>query len=343
MDKSHPLYLTRRVLKLRENNQPKISIVIPVFNSEKYLDRCVQSILAQTFLDFECLLIDDCSSDSSPAICDKYAELDKRFTVIHNSVNQGSSLARQTGLDHSRGLYIQFIDSDDWVESDMLKTLFAAALTDNYDIVWADFYNYNQAYRMQDIEPQNKTGIYKAILNSESSVSSALWIKFIKREILSMVYFPPSMEWEDLVISIQIINFSKKILHLNRSFYHHIRTPNSISCSKERKNKNLIEIFDNLSTAINYLYEYTEHNLELLEPELSACVNRFKFESLFVKELQNGEVLFKFYPESNKEIFNKAWKTSFLKRLILFAGINKLPGIIIIINAINNIFIWLRY
>jgi glycosyltransferase involved in cell wall biosynthesis len=326
-----------------KNNDPKISIIIPIYNSEKYLDRCLQSVLDQTFFDFECLLIDDCSNDSSAAICDRYAAIDKRISVIHNNINQGSSLTRKVGLVHSKGLYVQFIDSDDWVESNMLETLFTTAIMGDYDVVWHDFYNHKQVYCVQDIITKNKIGIYKAILNSESSVSSAAWLKFTKKEILSMVYFPISMEWEDLVISIQIINMSKSIFHLNKSFYHHTKNSSSISNNKDRKNKNLIEIFDNLSIAINYLYEYTGNNLELLEPELSACLNRFKFESLFVGELQNSKVLFKIYPESNKKIFDKAWKISLFKRMILFAGVNKMPGIITIINIIIHILSCLKH
>jgi glycosyltransferase involved in cell wall biosynthesis len=316
---------------------PKISVVIPVYNSEKYLDKCIQSILDQTFIDFECLLIDDCSNDSSAVICDGYAAMDKRISVVHNSVNQGSSLARKTGLDHSKGLYVQFIDSDDWVESNMLETLFVAAMAGDYDVVWHDFYNYDQTYRAQDITTENKIMIYKEILNHESSISSALWLKFTKRKILSMVLFPVSMEWEDLVISIQIINISKSIFHLKNSFYHHVKNLDSISSDKRRKNKNLTEIIDNLSIAITYLREYTYNNLKLLEPELSICVNRFKFECLFVN-VKNSKKLFEFYPESNKEIFNKAWKTNFIKKIILFAYINKIPGIITITNTIKSIF-----
>jgi glycosyltransferase involved in cell wall biosynthesis len=320
-----------------QKNNPKVSIIIPVYNSEKYLDRCIQSILGQTFIDFECLLIDDCSSDNSPEICDKYAAMDKRILVIHNNTNQGSSLARKTGLVHSKGLYVQYIDSDDWIESNMLETLFTTAVTDNYDVVWPDFFNHDKTYCIQGITAKSKIGIYKDILNSESSISSAIWLKFTKRDILSNVHFPVSMEWEDLVISIQIINISKNIFHLNKSFYHHTRNRNSISNDKKRKNKNLIEIFDNLSIAINYFHEYTGNNLKILEPELSACINRFKFESLFVKELLDSKVLFKFYPESNKKIFDKSWKIMFLKRLILSAGVKKIPGTIIAINIINNI------
>lgn len=97
-------------------NNPKISVIVPVYNVEKYLRRCIDSILAQTFSDFELLLIDDGSKDRSGDICDEYALKDQRIKVFHNS-NQGASAARNFGLSKAKGEYVSFIDSDDWMES----------------------------------------------------------------------------------------------------------------------------------------------------------------------------------------------------------------------------------
>ena len=97
----------------------KISIIVPVFNVEKMLPHCLDSIKAQTFSDFECLLIDDGSTDSSGILCDEYVAFDPRFKVIH-SENQGASAARNLGLDNASGEWIQFIDSDDWIAPDFL-------------------------------------------------------------------------------------------------------------------------------------------------------------------------------------------------------------------------------
>ena len=101
---------------------PKISVIVPVYNTEKYLRRCVDSILAQTFTDFELLLIDDGSSDSSGAICDEYAQKDPRVRVFHKE-NGGVSSARNLGLDNARGEWITFVDSDDWIEIHSLSIL----------------------------------------------------------------------------------------------------------------------------------------------------------------------------------------------------------------------------
>lgn len=106
---------------------PKISIIVPVFKVEKYIHRCLDSIINQTFSDWECILIDDGSPDNSGKICDEYAEKDTRFRVIHQE-NQGVSAARNAGLDAAKGEWIGFVDSDDWIASEYVEVL-----TDNKD------------------------------------------------------------------------------------------------------------------------------------------------------------------------------------------------------------------
>ena len=111
----------------------KISIIVPVFNVEKMLPHCLDSIKAKTFSDFECLLIDDGSTDNSGILCDEYVAFDPRFKVIH-SENQGASAARNLGLDNASGEWIQFIDSDDWIAPDFLQNYFN--IGNGYDIVF---------------------------------------------------------------------------------------------------------------------------------------------------------------------------------------------------------------
>ena len=100
-----------------------ISVIVPVYNTEKYLHRCVDSILAQTFTDFELLLIDDGSTDSSGAICDEYAQKDSRVRVFHKE-NGGVSSARNLGLDKAKGKWVTFVDSDDWIKESFLNKLY---------------------------------------------------------------------------------------------------------------------------------------------------------------------------------------------------------------------------
>jgi glycosyltransferase involved in cell wall biosynthesis len=270
-------------------------------------------------------------------LCDHYAQKDKRIKIIHNKINQGSSLARKTGLDASSGIYIQFVDSDDWIEKDMLECLYSAAVSGNHDVLWLDFYGFDDNYCGQIINADNKTEILKRIFDYENCAAAVIWAKFIKKTILVNIQFPVAMQWEDLVLSTQLIALSKNMTHLPKAFYHHRKNLDSISVSKARKQKGLAEIISNLSLAIEYCRSYFGAEFIKLEPELSACVNRFKFESMFFDELRETNLLFTFYPESNKNIFQKAWKKSFLRKLALFACVRKFPGIYMLFNCVRSL------
>ena len=119
--------------------QPTVSIIVPVYNAEKTLERCVDSILNQTYQDFELLLVDDGSPDGSGALCDAYARQDSRVRVFHQE-NAGVSAARNLALDHAAGEYLQFLDSDDWITPDATSSLVRAAREHQCDLVIADFY-----------------------------------------------------------------------------------------------------------------------------------------------------------------------------------------------------------
>ena len=146
--------------------RPEISVIIPVFKVEKYLRECVDSVLSQTFANFECIVVDDCSPDNCPAICDEYAEMDSRVKVIHNTQNQGQSLVRETGLSRSSGNYILFVDSDDWIEPNMLEKLYGKALDGNYDIVVSNVYYNTSNWQKEYIKPEqhNKTANFKHLV-----------------------------------------------------------------------------------------------------------------------------------------------------------------------------------
>ena len=113
---------------------PKITVIVAVYNTEKYLRKCVDSILNQTYQDLEIFLVDDGSSDSSSSICDDYAKADKRIKVMHKS-NGGQGSARNLALDAATGELIGFIDSDDWIDADMYEFLLSKAISENADIV----------------------------------------------------------------------------------------------------------------------------------------------------------------------------------------------------------------
>ncbi|HDT8053597.1 TPA: glycosyltransferase, partial [Enterococcus faecalis] len=119
---------------------PKISIIVPVYNVEKYLEKCVRSILAQTFTDFELILVDDGSPDSSGAMCDQFAEQDQRVKVIHKE-NGGLSDARNAGIEIATGEYLGFVDSDDYIADDMYELLYTNIVKEDADLSICGIYD----------------------------------------------------------------------------------------------------------------------------------------------------------------------------------------------------------
>lgn len=131
---------------------PKISIISPVYNAERYIVKCLDSILVQTFQDWELILVDDGSSDKSGVICDEYAARDSRVIVIHKE-NGGVGAARQTGLDAVTGEYVIHADPDDWVEPTMLQELYAKAVAEAADVVICDYYVDTKRHTISSIYP----------------------------------------------------------------------------------------------------------------------------------------------------------------------------------------------
>ncbi len=162
-------------------NNPKVSIIVAVYKAEDYLHRCVDCLLAQTFTDFEILLVDDGSPDRSGEICDKYAEKDNRVRVFHKE-NGGVSSARQCGLDHALGEYTIHADSDDWVEPNMLEELYKKAKEEDADMVICDFYkNYEdkQIYRKQQPSALDHETVLCELF--QQKLYGSCWNKLVKR------------------------------------------------------------------------------------------------------------------------------------------------------------------
>ena len=169
--------------------QSQISIIVPVYNSEKYLDACIDSILSQSFRDFELILVDDGSKDSSAQICDEYASQDTRVRVIHKA-NGGVSAARNDGLDIAKGEYITFIDSDDWVEREYLETL---SNYRDYDIV---FFSHRVIYEdgyisefLFEAKEGDKQNLWKIVAdlkknNTDWNFFGYTWNKMLRRDII---------------------------------------------------------------------------------------------------------------------------------------------------------------
>lgn len=139
---------------------PKVSIIVPIYNVEKYLDRCMSSLLNQTLKDIEIIMVDDESPDNCPQLCDEYARKDERVKVIHKK-NGGLGLARNSGLEIATGEYVAFVDSDDFVDINMYQELYSTADSYDSDIVYCGFYEYKNESNVKTRQEVCRSIVYK--------------------------------------------------------------------------------------------------------------------------------------------------------------------------------------
>lgn len=216
---------------MSEERSPLISVIVPVYKAEKYLHRCVDSLLAQTFRDFEILLVDDGSPDRSGEICDDYAKKDSRVRVFHKE-NGGVSSARQCGMDNARGEYTIHADPDDWVEPEMLEELYKKAKEDDADMVICDFY---EEYRdkVKYIKQRPSSLNHEVVLRELFlHLHGSCWNKLIRRSCYKkwQVIFPQDISFcEDLYVNISLLKNEILVTYISRAYYHYLRVGNENS------------------------------------------------------------------------------------------------------------------
>lgn len=235
---------------------PKISIIVPVYNAEAYIRKCIDSLLSQTFPDFEILLIDDGSPDSSCRICDDYAAIDKRVKVFHKE-NGGVSSARQMGLEHAAGEYIIHADPDDWVDADMLECLYQEARIMNADIMVCDYNIVELSGKIKRVNvnlPTDNIICLKKILSGE--IHSSLCNKLVKRSL----YFDNGISFihglnmrEDLSVMYKLMYYANKIAYIPKACYYYVQTGVGYTSQKMSlpHQKNAIQLIDDMEKFFN--------------------------------------------------------------------------------------------
>lgn len=224
---------------------PRLSVIVPVYKVEKYIHKCVDSILNQTFKDFELILIDDGSPDNCGEICDEYAKKDSRVRVIHKE-NGGQSSARNRGLDIAKGEIIGFVDSDDDIEVNMYKNLIDYMDREKLDIVFCDVYLVRgDRVREQSMYSENKVlnNIQGLKDNLICKIDNAVWNKIYKKTIFNNLRFTEGIVYEDVRIMYKVFSKSQKSGYLKQSLYYYYKRPNStIAQSFNSKSLSLIHI-----------------------------------------------------------------------------------------------------
>ena len=212
--------------------EPLISIIVPVYNNEKYLCRCIDSIIAQTFIDWECLLIDDGSTDSSPKICDEYAQRDNRIKVIHQE-NKGVSAARNTGIEKAIGKWISFCDSDDWLANEAFNYYAHLTQKENVDYLICSYYVDDKPYIF------NQQLLYSAQIFLEKYSCDKLWNGVYKGEIIrrnDLRFNNDIIIGEDRVFNLSYLQYCKAIYISGCLFYHYFFDGNNTSLSHNGQN-----------------------------------------------------------------------------------------------------------
>lgn len=210
---------------------PEISVIVPVYNVEKWLPKCLDSILGQTYGDFELILVNDGSTDGSLKICREYEVKDKRLRVI-NGPNRGSSAARNTGLEFAQGKWIIFCDSDDWWDLQLLEKLHTAAIENDADIavcgaVW-EYENYNEVtlYPNDKFEP-------RSIIPLIGGIYSCLWNKLVRRSLYSKYDIKGEngiTMWDDHLITSRLRYHSRRTVIVNEGLYHYNKCVENSIC-----------------------------------------------------------------------------------------------------------------
>lgn len=207
---------------------PKVSVIVAIYNMERVMRRCVESLLAQTLQDFELLLIDDGSTDGSAAICDEYAARDSRVRAIHKN-NEGVASARQCGIDHAQGEYTIHADPDDWVEPDMLKQLYAKAIEMGADMVVCDYYINDDVYvRQQPRSLQPQAMLYELF----QQLHGSCWNKLVSRACSNRfdIKFPAGINFcEDQYVIAALLCHDIKVSYCPVAFYHYMYNATSLS------------------------------------------------------------------------------------------------------------------
>ena len=224
-----------------------ISVIVPVYNVEKYLERCVKSIAAQTYKDLEILLIDDGSTDKSGEMCDAFQQTDSRIKAFHKQ-NGGLSDARNYGIEHSAGEFISFVDSDDYIDEKMLETLHRLITENDADLAVCsamDVFEGKEVTQVKEIKEfnLNKVESYKYMLRGDGIPSACN--KLYKRQTVGDVRFPVGKLYEDGFFTPQILKRVEKTAVTSKPMYYYFRRADSITTKPFRKGDlDVIEAYD---------------------------------------------------------------------------------------------------
>lgn len=233
-----------------------VSIIIPIYKVEKYLDKCLQSVTNQTYKNLEIILVDDGSPDNCPFMCDEWAKRDSRVIVVHQQ-NQGLSGARNTGTKIAKGEYILYVDSDDWIEYNMIEKLYVAIVETSADmsicgVKRSDGKNeYKESWFDKDQILSKEEAFFELIRGKK--ITSYVWNKLFKANIIKKVEFPLGKLYEDTRMMHNVFNLCSKVAIVKEYLYNYFVRSDSITGTISFNNR--LELFESLAERHNYVKE----------------------------------------------------------------------------------------
>ena len=286
----------------------QISVIVPVYKVEAYLDRCVRSVLNQSYSDFQLVLVDDGSPDGCPQICDRYAEADKRVHVIHQQ-NGGLSAARNTGIDwvmeNTDSPWITFLDSDDWFHRDFLLRMKMAAEVTGVSLVVCDYVD-----RAADQEDLPLGEIEPKVMDPESLYvdhyysCSMSWMKLFRRELIGDIRYPVGKIYEDCFTTHYFFFAAPKVAYLNDKMGYYFYHQDSISHRPWSPKR--MELLDAHIGRIHYFYERNMQRAFRKDLQLLQEKTYYQAEDLALSESHEYDA---YYRQLRRRLRKMLWKT----------------------------------
>lgn len=312
---------------------PLVSVIIPIYGVEKFIQRNVHSLMRQTLKDVEYIFVDDCTSDNSMSllqdVISEYPERINSVKLLKHETNRGLPAARNTGLSVAKGSFVLHCDSDDWVEPTMLEEMYEVALKTDADVVWCDWFlcfDHNERYMVQ---PNYST--------SEEALSGMLcgqmkynvWNKLVRRRLYSdnCISFPTGHGMGEDMTMIRIMACADAIAYVNKAFYHYTKTNNQAFTNTYSK-RHLDDLRHNVDETYHFVSRKKNSDISDSLQCFRLCA---KYPFLLSPNWDMYRLWSKWYPESNKYIFkNKA--VSIRSRLLQLCAARKM-----------YVFVWLHY
>ena len=317
-----------------------ISVIVPIYNVEKYLTKCIESIINQTYENLEIILVDDGSPDNCPIICDEYAKRDSRVKVIHKK-NGGLSDARNAGLDIATGEYIMFIDSDDFVEIDMMESMMNNMIDNNVDLVVCNIkYIYDNSEKVKYNQKDKVLDKYEAMQEyiKDGIVQAVAWNKLYKINLINGMRYKVGKINEDEFFTYKIVDRINKIYYNSKPFYNYVQRNTSIMGLYSIKRLDAVEAS---YERLNFIKErYPELYVEEKKNFINLCIFNYEMilKNINIDYDKNGRNILKDYIKKirfkNKELSTYCLKDK-IKIIMSKISLNYCCRILMIFRDLN--------